>query len=635
MHKKLFLFAAAAIALFSACSNEENIVVEQTESDVVNVSFTTSLEQALQTRAVAGETNGTQASTLTVAVYNAEKQEIAAIRQVKANAFDASLQATVDFQLVKGQTYNFAFWAQNPSATANAVVFDPATGKVSVDYTKIKANDETLDAFTAHVNSLTITGPMAQSVTLKRPWAQLNYGTTTADVKGAHLAGIEVTKSKVVVNNVYQTLNLLDGTVSDETAADVELVANDKPAGQTTLTVNVGDGNQEWGKLTVDGTDYAYVGLNYLLVGGETDTQSLVKADLELFDANGSINAIAFSNVPVQRNYRTNIVGNLLTSNVDFSINIDPMYEGENTVSVWEGGIEKPATADAADNNIYITSAEELAWVSQEVANGNTFSGKTLLLTKSIDLNNKAWTPIGSNADDAAHDFQGTFDGQGNTISNLNVDLTASPAYRSAGLFGAVRGSAVLKNFTISNATVKNITSGNSYGATDNGTAVVVGSLSYNEEGGSVENVKVRNANIEGNRYVGGIAGYAKGTIKNCEIDGLTIVATPDNLTGSYDNGDKVGGILGFDNQGVVITDNTVKNFSIQGYRDLGGIVGCAYLNSSTVTGNTATNGTIIVDQITNSYGAKTANAGAIVGRVAGGSVDASNTSTNVTISEK
>ena len=49
MHKKLFLFAAAAIALFSACSNEENIVVEQTESDVVNLSFTTSLEQALQT----------------------------------------------------------------------------------------------------------------------------------------------------------------------------------------------------------------------------------------------------------------------------------------------------------------------------------------------------------------------------------------------------------------------------------------------------------------------------------------------------------------------------------------------------------------------------------------------------------
>lgn len=108
MKKKTLLLAAVTLALFAACSNEENVVVEQTETDVVNVSFTTTLDQALKTRAVAGETNGTQASTLTVAVYNASNQEIAAIRQVKANAFDASLQATVDFQLVKGQTYNFA-----------------------------------------------------------------------------------------------------------------------------------------------------------------------------------------------------------------------------------------------------------------------------------------------------------------------------------------------------------------------------------------------------------------------------------------------------------------------------------------------------------------------------------------------
>ena len=176
MRKRLFAYAAAVVALFSACQQAEETVLPVTDSsEPVTVSFTADLEQALKTRAVAGETNGTQATTLTVAVYNASNQEIAAIRQVKANAFDANLQTTVSFQLVKGQTYSFAFWAQNPGATEGAVVFDPSTGKVSVDYSKIKANDETLDAFTAHVNNLTVNGPVSQNITLRRPWAQLNY----------------------------------------------------------------------------------------------------------------------------------------------------------------------------------------------------------------------------------------------------------------------------------------------------------------------------------------------------------------------------------------------------------------------------------------------------------------------------
>ena len=252
-----------------------------------------------------------------------------------------------------------------------------------------------------------------------------------------------------------------------------------------------------------------------------------------------------------------------------------------------------------------------------------------------IDLNNELWEPIGVNADASETAFQGTFNGGNHTIPNLNVDLTAEPAYRSAGLFGATRGTVVIKNFTVSGANVKHLSKPNANGSTVNGIAVIVGSLSYNE-GGIVENVDVLNATIEGNRYLGGIAGYAKGTIKDCSIDGLTIVATPDNLyNNSYDNGDKCGGILGFDNSGVTITGNSIKNFSIKGYRDLGGIVGCAYLNSSTVSENTVTDGTIIVDQRTNSYGTKAANAAAIVGRLGDGALNAdANTSSNVIISE-
>ena len=618
MRKTLLLVAAAVTALFSACSGDELANTNVADGNMVNVSFSANLDQVMPTRSVAGESDGTAATKLYVAVYNADKQLIPAISHIGTDAGGKDFvtvsgkTATVNFQLVKGQTYSFVFWAQNPNATALA--FDAENKKVTINYDK--ANDETLDAFTAHVNDLTVTGAIQQSVTLKRPWAQVNYGSAQSDWDAASAAGITVAKSKVTVNNIYSTLNVLTGQVEGEAkTADVELAANTIPASATPART-----------LTVSGTEYKYIGLNYLLVGNEGE-QSLIKADLEIQKEDGTvINTLAFSNVPVQRNYRTNIVGNLLTSQTQFNITLDEMYEDESTVSVWEGGIEKPETAEAVDNNIYITSAEELAWVSQQVASGNTFAGKTLKMTKNIDLNNKAWTPIGSNIDDASHTFQGTFDGQSFTVSNLNVDLTATPKDQAAGLFGTIKG--VLKNLTINNATVKSLITD----PTANGTAVVVGSMGY---GGTIENVHVKTATVEGNRRVAGIVGYVQGKVLNCSVVDITLTAKPDNLGSGWDNGDKVGCIAGQTNanSGDEMSGNTANNFTITAYRDMGGIIGAADVNNVSFTNNTATNGTIIIDQT--GMSATPPNAAGVVGRVLGGSVDASNTSSNVSIGEK
>ena len=258
---------------------------------------------------------------------------------------------------------------------------------------------------------------------------------------------------------------------------------------------------------------------------------------------------------------------------------------------------------------------------------GNNFSGKTVLLDTDIDLANEAWTPIYLNGD--ATKFAGVFDGNGKTISNLKVDLTATPAYQAAGLFGASNGT--IKNLAIDGASVKNLTTESPSG-TVNGTAVVVGSMAY---GGTIENITVKNATVEANRYCGGIVGFVSGTVKDCVVDQISIVCTPDNLTGSYDNGDKCGGIYGYLNSEPTnsITGNAVTNFSIKGYRDLGGIGGTA-LVAGTISGNTATNGTIIIDQKTNSYGTKDANAHEIVGRSNATPTISDNTFENVEVVE-
>ncbi|MBQ2857901.1 MAG: hypothetical protein IJE78_12420, partial [Bacteroidaceae bacterium] len=259
-----------------------------------------------------------------------------------------------------------------------------------------------------------------------------------------------------------------------------------------------------------------------------------------------------------------------------------------------------------------------------------TFEGWTIYLENTIDLNNEAWTPIGLNAD-KEEKFKGTFDGKGNTIKNLKVET--EPGYTTAGFFGALNGTA--KNFTIDGATIKHISTANAAGQTDNGIAVVAGSI-YTK--GNIENVTVKNASVEGNRYVGGIAGYTYGNIKDCTVETITLTAIPDNTSGSYDNGDKIGGIAGYwaCESTYVISGNKVDGATIKGYRDIGGIIGSGIDGAAKVTNNIVSNTTIVADQETYFYGAKDYNVGAIIGRTNGTeTIDESNVIENVLVADK
>ena len=88
------------------------------DGNMVNVTFSADLDQALVTRGVAGESDGTAATKLYVAVYNKDKQLIEAISHIGTTNSQAietvsGKAATVNFQLVKGQTYSFVFWAHD------------------------------------------------------------------------------------------------------------------------------------------------------------------------------------------------------------------------------------------------------------------------------------------------------------------------------------------------------------------------------------------------------------------------------------------------------------------------------------------------------------------------------------------
>lgn len=296
---------------------------------------------------------------------------------------------------------------------------------------------------------------------------------------------------------------------------------------------------------------------------------------------------------------------------------------------VWDGTVDS-SWFNSELSEFTITKASQLAGLAELVNNGTTFSSKTVILANDLNLNNKKWTSIGRNAD-SSNKFQGTLDGNNKTISNLLVE-DLSEDYHAAGFFGALNGKA--KNLKFENANINSISRGNSGGQTDNGTAVVAGSI-YAE--GSIENVSVKNAHITGNRYVGGVVGYCYGSVNNCNVENITIDCNPDNLTGNWDNGDKAGGIAGYfvDKNKFSIKNNVVKDTTITAYRDFGGLIGTADTTNN-IKENNADNIYLLINNEHN-YKNYSSNEGHLVsgtvGRVANsGTIDSSNKETNVHI---
>ena len=303
----------AAVLLMVGCAKDTDSL--NAGGETVAVTFSANLP--IEVSRTVGD--GSQANVLNYAIYDANGVLFANYPyendvQVSGN------KATVTLDLVKGQTYKVAFWAQNENAP---YTFDRTAGTVTVAYDNNElSNDETYDAFYV-LEPITVTGPAVKNVVLRRPFAQINLGATKADVEAAKDLGVEIDKSMVTLTNVYQTLNLYSGVTSNPTTATVAFNYNALP------------GNA----LNVKGTDYAYIAANYILANGEADVTELT---FSVKDGDEPINEnVTIPSVNYKRNYRTNILGRLLTSAVDFNIVIDGTPEGDIS-STWDGELVKP-----------------------------------------------------------------------------------------------------------------------------------------------------------------------------------------------------------------------------------------------------------------------------------------------------
>ncbi len=268
------------------------------------------------------------------------------------------------------------------------------------------------------------------------------------------------------------------------------------------------------------------------------------------------------------------------STHLQFNVNIDNCTtEGEfpeangglwscddvffDTVSIKVDGTEvykKDPGYKEVDGGYEVYSAQGMQWLAEQVNGGNNFSGKTVTLTANIDLDGIEWTPIGTEG----KPFCGNFDGNGKTISNLQID---KGSMNDVGLFGyagviEAKNNAEIHNFTINNATVK----GSLHTAVVCGRPYASVKLYDIDVTGHVE--------LDGYAYVGTIAGYGYTEITNCKVQ----ADDSSYVKASYIYG---GGICGWKGEGPHHTVGCRSNINVTASSYAGGISGiCQYGNT-------------------------------------------------------
>lgn len=334
--KSLAICALAALT-FASCQKENAGGNMDDQSSVVSINLTSPL---MGTKAFA---DGNTVNVVHVHVYQhdangnltyiAPATQGAAIETPSKDVAMSAGAATYSTRLVTGQTYTFVFWAEkNSEENYNSpYTYDSAHQTITVNYDRATGNDERRDAFYAVLPGVTITGAYSQSVELKRPFAQVNFGVTAEDMAAANAAGITVNKAAVECTNVAKTLNLLTGAVSDVVTATFALT------------------NLPSQTLSAANKTYKYVAMNYVLVAS---TLSDITLTLDATGATSATPKYTYTNIPLQGNYRTNIVGNLFTSPASINITVDSDFVG--------------------DNNKFIPNVSSIEAANDALANGAT-----------------------------------------------------------------------------------------------------------------------------------------------------------------------------------------------------------------------------------------------------------------------
>ena len=312
--KKLLLSLTAMIAMLAT-----SCVTDATNDLSVGNESVVTFSVESQNASRADIANGAKATRLQYAVFSADEDgtPITYLRDLSSETkgiveFE-NLKASFDLTLLNQNYYTIVFWAYAPGSIYG---FDAEHAIVTANYKDedgnsiVNANDDNLDAFYAVV-PFRVNGTTVVEAKLKRPFAQVNFATN--DVAKAATAGFDTENlHSTFTAHIYNSLNLVSGELSGEDTVTFKL--NGVPSENETCKEG-----------------YRWVAMNYVFAsenGGSLSTCELTITDNDTLN-NGKSVSISYPNAPVKRNWRTNLIGALLTNSTNVNVEVDPGFGGE------------------------------------------------------------------------------------------------------------------------------------------------------------------------------------------------------------------------------------------------------------------------------------------------------------------
>ena len=299
-----------------------------------------------------------------------------------------------DVTLITGYSYKLVLWADhiNDTGTEENLKTDLHYNTADLPAVSLadaySSNDDTRDAFYAVCDLEKVTGSVDQTVTLRRPFGQLNIITADYEAVNSVSSSLAPEKVKLEFKQIPTGMNLLDGT----------LTGNDDVMSGPVDVAEVTDPAQADGAKQLS-FDYIFA--------PETEQKMLSGIKMTFCDENGnelSVTPYEFPDIPLQRNYRTNVSGNLLTKTGDLTVKVNADFEGVSTpeelMDVFETGGSVQLSKDieltgTGDDVILIDGGSQV----QIDLRGNNLplNGNTLSASDGASLSLTNGTVTGSN----------------------------------------------------------------------------------------------------------------------------------------------------------------------------------------------------------------------------------------------
>ena len=307
------LFAAVMVMSgLAACQKETGYA--EPDGARISVKMTIATPDMAHTKAIGDGSKATE-------LYYAAFVDGIPVRSIQNKVAMQDGKVVLDLALVKHVDYKFVFWAQAVQQEKAVLPYDLSDfyndATVTVNYQGM-ANDDSRDAFFA-MAEVRIDDKANVEVVLRRPFAQINLCSSDYDMLkylGLH-AGMQ---SEASIYGLPDVLNVLDGSIS---------ISEDSSASVDALFAlsAIPSGDDEY--ITVNGQQYGYIGMNYVLASDIGETISL---SARMKSGDNIWNTDLLHNVPVARNHKTHIVGDIFSEHATLQIIVIPDFNDPDEV---------------------------------------------------------------------------------------------------------------------------------------------------------------------------------------------------------------------------------------------------------------------------------------------------------------